>query len=217
MGLPRITPYPMPDALPANRVSWTPDPSRAVLLVHDMQNHFVDAFARDAEPIPRLIANINELRVRCADLGVPVVYTAQPGAQTLEQRGLLQDFWGDGVPGEARASRIIDELTPAGSDILLTKWRYSAFQRTTLQDMLTRTGRDQLIITGIYAHIGCLMTACDAFMRDVEPFFVADATADFSAEHHASALTYAAERCAVTVTTSTLLSSLSRPPAVATA
>ncbi|RKS76994.1 bifunctional isochorismate lyase/aryl carrier protein [Actinomadura pelletieri DSM 43383] len=210
MGLPGITPYPMPDTLPANRVDWTPDPARAVLLVHDMQNYFVDAYRRDASPIPELVANILALRSRCATLGIPVVYTAQPGAQTLAQRGLLQDFWGDGVPGDPPAARIIDPLLPADNDIQLTKWRYSAFQRTSLARILTELDRDQLVITGVYAHIGCLMTACEAFMRDIETFFAADATADFSAEHHAMAITYAAERCAVVLNTSDLLTALSR-------
>ncbi|MEO5878102.1 MAG: isochorismatase family protein [Streptosporangiaceae bacterium] len=212
MGLPRIKPYPMPSELPANRVGWQPDPDRTVLLVHDMQNYFVDAFQHDAAPVPELLANINRLRALCTELGIPVVYTAQPGGQTTTQRGLLQDFWGDGIPAEPHAAQIIDALTPARTDHRLTKWRYSAFQRTTLQDLLTGFGRDQIIITGIYAHIGCLMTACEAFMRDIEPFFVADAVADFSAEHHQDALTYAAERCAVTLTTGRLASALSRQP-----
>lgn len=37
-GIPTIEPYPTPSAggLPANTARWTPDPDRAVLLVHDM-------------------------------------------------------------------------------------------------------------------------------------------------------------------------------------
>ena len=66
-------------------------------------------------------------------------------------------------------------------------------------------GRDQIIVCGVYAHIGCLVTVCDAFMQDLQPFLVADAVADFSLEHHAMALTYAAQRCAVTVVTRGLL------------
>ncbi|MGH3240317.1 MAG: isochorismatase family protein [Spirillospora sp.] len=210
MGLPGITSYPMPDTLPANRVGWTADPDRAVLLIHDMQNYFVDAYARDVSPIPELISNITALRSRCAALGIPVVYTAQPGAQSLAQRGLLQDFWGDGVPADPRAAQIIDPLRPGGGDIQLTKWRYSAFQRTTLATTLADLGRDQLIITGIYAHIGCLMTAAEAFMRDIETFFAADATADFSADHHATAIAYAADRCSVVLSTGALLTMLAR-------
>jgi bifunctional isochorismate lyase/aryl carrier protein len=69
-------------------------------------------------------------------------------------------------------------------------------------------GRDQLVITGIYAHIGCTMTAGEAFQRDIEPFFAADATADFSREKHMMALHYVAGTCAVPMFTEQLLAAL---------
>jgi isochorismate hydrolase len=43
---------------------------------------------------------------------------------------------------------------------------------------------------------------------DIQPFFVADAVADFSADHHRLALEYAATRCAAVVSTESLLCSL---------
>ncbi|WP_344914752.1 isochorismatase family protein [Streptosporangium oxazolinicum] len=206
MALPQIAPYPLPgeDDLPENRVSWRPEPSRAILLVHDMQNYFLAPFAAGAPPLTGLIANIGLLRDACAGLGIPVVYSMQPSGQSRHERGLLQDFWGSGIPG-LRESEIVASLLPAESDILLTKWRYSAFHRTDLRARMEAMGRDQIIVCGVYAHIGCLMTACDAFMQDLQPFLVADAVADFSPEHHTMALTYAAQRCAVTVATRGLL------------
>jgi bifunctional isochorismate lyase/aryl carrier protein len=210
MAIPPIQPYPMPDDLPANRVEWRPDARRAVLLVHDMQNHFVRAFTPGQSPLVELMSNVLALREHCAALGVPVVYSAQPGAQSAEQRGLLLDFWGDGIGPDPHDARIVDELAPREGDVLLTKWRYSAYQRTGLTELMDSLGRDQLIVCGIYAHIGVLMTACEAFMRDVQPFVVADAVADFSAEHHRMALEYAAQRCAVTVTTRQLSRALTR-------
>ncbi|MBW8486127.1 isochorismatase family protein [Actinomadura sp. PM05-2] len=197
--------------LPPARVDWRPDPARAVLLIHDMQNYFLDAFAGD--PLPALLANIGLLRDAARRAGVPVVYSAQPGGQTPEQRGLLTDFWGAGIGTAPRDRRIVDALAPAGGDTVLTKWRYSAFIRTDLADRLLPAGRDQLIVTGVYAHIGCQATAVEAFSRDVRPFLVADAVADFSGEHHRDAVTFAAQRCAAVTTTEALLADLAPVPA----
>jgi bifunctional isochorismate lyase/aryl carrier protein len=210
MSLPAIAPYEMPteSELVANRVDWTPDPARAVLLVHDMQRHFLAPYAQDASPLTELIAAVSALRERAHAVGVPVVYSAQPGGQSRAQRGLLQDFWGDGIGTDPRAAAIVDALAPTGEDVLLTKWRYSAFVRTELTDLLREQGRDQLIICGVYAHIGCLTTALHAFMQEVQPFVVADATADFSRADHLMALGYAAQRCAVVTTTRRLLEQL---------
>ncbi|WP_055108573.1 isochorismatase family protein [Paenibacillus ihumii] len=210
MGIPAISPYTMPaeGELPANKVAWRPDPQRAVLLIHDMQNYFLKAYNIAESPVVELFSNISRLRTECAKLGIPVVYSAQPGGQRPEDRGLLQDFWGPGIGTDPYEAQIAAEVAPGDQDILMTKWRYSAFQKTDLLQRMREQGRDQLIICGIYAHIGCLLTSCEAFMQDIQPFLVADAVADFSFEKHKLALTYAAERCAVTLTTQRLLADI---------
>ncbi len=215
MAIPAIQPYQMPTAadMPQNKVSWVPAPNRAVLLIHDMQNYFVDAFTAGASPVTELSANIRRLKDQCVQLGIPVVYTAQPGSQNPADRALLTDFWGPGLSSGPYKEKIITELAPDDNDLVLTKWRYSAFKRTNLLEMMRKEGRDQLIITGIYAHIGCLVTACEAFMEDIEAFFVGDAVADFSLEKHQMALDYAAGRCAYTVMTDSLLDQLKNAPA----
>lgn len=210
MAIPAITPYAMPveSELPKNKVSWKVDPSRSVLLVHDMQQYFLDYYTVTDSPITELISHIQLIKSRCVDLGIPVVYTAQPGNQNPEDRALLTDFWGPGLDDDINQTKVIDEVAPSEEDIVLTKWRYSAFKRTHLLEMMREQGRDQLIICGVYAHIGCLLTASEAFMLDVEPFLVTDAVADFSLEEHKMAIKYAAERCAVTISTSRLLEQL---------
>ncbi|WP_164021048.1 isochorismatase family protein [Pyxidicoccus trucidator] len=219
MALPAITPYPMPGTadLPRNKVSWTPEPRRSALLIHDMQRYFINAFTAGESPVSELVANIQRLRQHCAALDIPIVYSAQPGGQTPEQRGLLQDFWGPGINAGPEQKQIIDALTPGEGDILLTKWRYSAFRKTELHELMRERGRDQLLICGIYAHIGCLQTASDAFMSDVRPFLVADALGDFSLAHHQLALSYAAQLCAVTLTTQQAIDALGPRPAEAAA
>ncbi|MEV7771022.1 isochorismatase family protein [Kitasatospora sp. NPDC086791] len=210
MGLPRIPSYPMPAAaeLPANRVAWTVDPARAVLLVHDLQNHFLDAYDAEAEPVPELLANVAWLAKAAGAAGVPVVYSAQLGGQSPAERGLQQDFWGPGIPDDPRATAIAAAVAPAPGDTVLTKWKYSAFVRTELERMLRERGRDQLVIAGVYAHIGVQATACDAWMRDIRAFVVADAVADFGPAEHRAALAWVAGRCGVVTTTEAVLDAL---------
>ncbi|QWB22140.1 MULTISPECIES: isochorismatase family protein [Streptomyces] len=200
-GLAPIPAYALPTAaeLPTSTARWTPDESRAALLVHDMQRYFLAPFpARVREPLVRHCAQVRE---RCAALGVPVFYTAQPGSMTDEQRGLLKDFWGPGMRVDPADRQIVTELTPGPADQVLTKWRYSAFFRSDLLARMRAQGRDQLIVCGVYAHVGVLATALEAFTNDIQPFLVADALGDFSAEYHRLALDYAAARCAVVTTT----------------
>ncbi|MFC8936162.1 isochorismatase family protein [Rhodococcus sp. NPDC057135] len=209
MALPTAVRYEMPTEFPQNRVDWTLDPSRAVLLLHDMQEYFVNAYDRSVDPLQTVVPNIDRLRSSARAAGIPIVYTAQPGDQDPEERALLSDFWGPGLKADPAHTDVIAELAPHPEDVMLTKWRYSAFIKTDLRERLRESGRDQLIITGIYAHIGCLTTALDGFMQDVQIFFVGDAVADFSLDEHVGALEYAAGRCASVTRTDDLVKAMS--------
>lgn len=68
--------------------------------------------------------------------------------------------------------------------------------------------RDQLIIVGVYSHIGCMQTAAEAFMSDIKAFMVSDAQADFSPEEHQMALTYTAGRCGSVTSTEQVLDAI---------
>ncbi|WP_028646960.1 isochorismatase family protein [Nocardiopsis sp. CNT312] len=210
MALPTIAPYPLPaaDELPDNRAHWTVDPARAVLLVHDMQRYFLRPYREGTQPVAGAVANIAALRAACRAAGAPVVFTAKPGGMNPRERGLENDFWGPGMRAATEHTAIIPELAPDDGDVLLTKWRYSAFAQTDLAERMAEQGRDQIVVTGVYAHIGCQITAADAFMRDIQPFLVADALADFSADHHRDALSYAAGRCARVLPASEVLDAL---------
>jgi trans-2,3-dihydro-3-hydroxyanthranilic acid synthase len=205
-GIPSIAPYPPPTAPspPGNVVRWTLEPARAVLLVHDMQRYFL-------RPLPdplrsRLVHNAATLRKRCPAAGVQVAYTAQPGRMTDEERGLLKDFWGPGMRTDPGDRDVVPELAPEPGDWVLTKWRYSAFFRTDLLARMRASGRDQLVLCGVYAHVGVLATALEAYAHDIKPFLVADALGDFSEAHHRMALDYAAQRCGMVLATEAALS-----------
>jgi bifunctional isochorismate lyase/aryl carrier protein len=212
MTIPRIASYsmPKPSTLPSSKTNWLPQANRAVLLIHDMQEYFLDFFDREQEPIPTLLHNIRALKAACDVAGVPVVFTAQPAEQSLDQRGVLQEWWGAGVTAHPQRAAVLPVLTPHdGQAMVLDKWRYSAFQKSDLLHRMREQGRDQLIVCGVYAHIGCMLTVAEAFMNDIQTFMVGDAVADFSAEEHQMALRYVSQRCGVVMAQQAVTDALS--------
>lgn len=207
MGIPGIASYSLPsaDEVPAASVPWTPDSERSAILVHDMQRYFMRPFNVEEAPIAPMIDNIARLLQRSRQLGIPVFYTAQRGNQERRDRGLQADFWGDGMDAVESHEAIVAELAPQPGDITLVKHRYSAFQRSNLLQLMQARGRDQLLICGVYAQIGCLLTAGEAFQHDIQPFMVADAVAAYSREKHDLAINYVAHCCGVSMMTDDVL------------
>lgn len=208
MAIPEIESYSMPQGVIPNVAQWKVDAERAVLLFHDMQRYFLRPFSVRSDPASTLVANSISLRSACIRAGVPIAYTAQPGDMTQQQRGLLNDFWGPGMTAKPEDREVIDTLAPRPEDWMLTKWRYSAFVKTNLLERLQSAGRDQLIICGVYAHVGILSTALEAFSFDIRPFVVSDAIADFTSEDHSMTLDYVARRCAMVMTSDQVLEDL---------
>ncbi|WP_346352069.1 isochorismatase family protein [Oceanimonas sp. AH20CE76] len=210
MGLPVISDYAQPTAqeLPDARARWQPEAGRLALLVHDMQHYFLRPFNTAGAPLAPAIANIAALIAHCRARQIPVFYTAQRGNQQRCDRGLQADLWGPGMSRAPEHEAIIEALAPQPDDHVLVKHRYSAFQRSNLETLMRVRGRDQLLVTGVYAHIGCTATIAEAFQLDIEPFIAADAVADFSREDQMSALHWIARTCGVPMTTEQLLKAL---------
>jgi isochorismate hydrolase len=205
-GIPSIDSYTMPTSmqLPQNIVDWKIDPQKAVLLIHDMQQYFVRRFPSNSFRTT-LINNIASIRNKCIKQNVPVAYTMQTGDMSPSQRGLLKDFWGDGMKASVTDKSIVDGLVPNPDDWTFSKWRYSAFYKTKLLEKMHESEKNQLIICGVYAHIGILATAVDAFSNDIQTFLVSDGIADFSESKHQMTLDYSANCCAVVLPSSKVL------------
>lgn len=215
MAIPKIADYsmPKPESFPENRTKWQPDPKRAVLLIHDMQRYFLRFYDAEGKLLPQLIDNLAKVRAWAKSHGVPVVYTAQPHDQPPGDRALLNDMWGPGLTvADPSLQKVVDGLTPDADDIMLVKWRYSAFRRSDLAEKMKAWGRDQLLIGGVYGHIGCMVTAVDAFMNDIQAFMIGDGVADFSEAEHRMALQYVATRCGCVVDTESLIGKVSDAP-----
>ena len=77
---------------------------------------------------------------------------------------------------------------PASDDIVISKFRYSGFYRTQLENILRRLGRDTVAIMGVATNVCCDSTARDGGMRDFKVIFLSDCNAAASAEEHEAAL-----------------------------
>ncbi|CAL8900729.1 isochorismatase family protein [Kocuria varians] len=208
-GLPTFRGYSMPsDAdLPVSRVSWEINPSSTMLLVHDMQPFFLAGYG-DEPPVETLTENVSDLIQRARAVEVPVAYTLQPGNMSASERGLVADFWGPGMARSDEDRLPRGALAPASNDAVFTKWRYSAFHQSGLDNYVHEKNVKKIILCGVYADIGILATAIDAYSRDLQVFLVADAIADFTREDHEHALGYISNRCGRVVSTKDVLDSL---------
>ncbi len=189
-----IQPYPWPDtqALALNKVHWPVQRDNAVLLVHDMQQYWLDFFV-DAQP---LINRVGQLVAAARAAGIPIVYTQGERPRHAAERSLGLEMWGPGLAHPsvtAKDCAITAELAPQPEDFVIDKLRVSAFFGTPLTDVLQKIGRRQLIVCGVFAHHGVMMTSADAFMRNYQVQLVADAVADYNEDDHWMALRYVAQ------------------------
>ncbi|MFS9669458.1 isochorismatase, partial [Klebsiella pneumoniae] len=71
MAIPNLQAYALPEAsdIPANKVIWAFEPSRAALLIHDMQEYFLNFWGENSASMEKVVANISALRDFCKQKG----------------------------------------------------------------------------------------------------------------------------------------------------
>ena len=145
---------------------------RAVLLIVDMQNDFVDP--QGALPIddaPRTVEVIRELGERARARDVPVWYT-----QDTHHHGDPEwEIWGPHVEVGTWGWEIVDALAPSDGDRVFRKARYDGFYGTQLEHELRVAGRDWLVICGTVANICVHYTAASAGLRYLQVVHPVDA------------------------------------------
>lgn len=139
------------------------DSARAVVIVVDMQNDFVDHKGKLSVPTAiKTVQNIKKLINSARNHNVPIIYT---------QDWHMKDdpefrIWGEHAVANTWGSEIIDELKPHDNDIIIKKLRYDAFYGTQLEHVISRVlKKDTLIIVGTVANICVLHTAGSAALR----------------------------------------------------
>ena len=137
----------------------------SVLVLVDCQEKLMPAMA-DAETLTR---NLGRLLEGARLLGVPVLVTEQ------YPKGL-----GPTIPPLA------DRLPPDATRFV--KLAFSAAGEEAFFDALEETGREQVLLVGVEAHICVLQTALDLVERGLSVQVAADAVASRDPRHVANAL-----------------------------
>ena len=155
---------------------------KSVLLVIDMQRHFLDpesyAYLPTGENIIEKIHGLIEL---FHEIGGKIIYTKT--VQSPDEKGTMLQWWSS-LMTEGPMTELDPRITVKGE--VITKPTYSSFHRTDMEEHLE--GIENVFICGVMTDI-CCETACrDAFVRDHRTFFIADATATTSEEVHLSSL-----------------------------
>lgn len=129
------------------------DASRSLLLVVDIQERLLPAM----EEAPRVVAAAAKLMKAAARLGVPVLVSEQ------YPKGI-----GATVPA-------LGALAPSGS--VFAKMTFSCADTQAIADAVAASGRTQLVLCGIEAHVCVLQTALGFAARGLGVAVAWDATA----------------------------------------
>ncbi|MBN2064760.1 MAG: hydrolase [Sedimentisphaerales bacterium] len=124
---------------------------KALLLIVDVQ----DAFSKPVLNMDRVVHNCKILAQTAAILNLPTIVTEQ------YPRGL---------------GHTIAELAESlNNHVIIEKTTFSCLGQPQVKESLTNSGRRQVIIAGVEAHVCVLQTALDLLQEQYEVFVIADA------------------------------------------
>ena len=198
-------------------VPWEFKKEKAVLLVIDMQNDFVNEGAVMEVPMARkFLPNMQRLITQCRSNSVPVIFTRHilyddydvSPLETAYNPMLKKQGMREGTKG----SEIVEELAPIDNETIIKKHRYDAFYNTNLETILRNikgsSNVDTVIICGTVTNVCCESTARSAFMRDFKVLFVSDANGGLDEMSHEATLTILGKVFARVLDTDQLLAEL---------
>jgi len=87
-----------------------------------------------------------------------------------------------------KGARVIEDLNPLATDMVVEKRRFSAFFKTDLDQTLRTLGVDTVVVAGISTHVCVLMTAMDALSHDFHSVIIDDCCAAHKREVHRAVL-----------------------------
>ncbi|MGM0365414.1 MAG: cysteine hydrolase family protein [Actinomycetota bacterium] len=155
------------------------------LIIIDMLNDFVAEGAPLKVPgIEKIIGPIKREIEKAKKAGFPVIYLCDSHEPEDREFGMFPPHAVKNTEG----AKIIEELRPQGSDIIIKKTTFSGFYETNLQQVLQKMEVGHVVLAGCVTNICILYTAFEATVRGYDVDVVEDAVAGISEEDHQCAL-----------------------------
>lgn len=190
------------------RENFQLDISDSALLVIDMQNFFLSSRSHAFIPSSKaIVSNIKQLVEAYRKYRYPIVFTRY-ALTDGEDPGIMGRWWRDVVMDGEYFSQIIQSLKPRKDEFVIRKSKYSIFYNTELEKFLKAKGVKSIVMTGVMTHLCCETAAREAFVRDLEVYFVIDCTATINEELHLASLKTLAHGFAIPVITEDVLKAM---------
>jgi nicotinamidase/pyrazinamidase len=161
------------------------DRAKEALLVIDMLNDFCREGASLFVPATREVTpNIQREITRARAEGVPVVYICD----AHDTQDVEFDNWPPHAVEGSEGAQVIDELKPAGRDIVIHKTTLLGFHKTDLEKELRGLGAGLVTVTGCVTNICVMLIAIEAAVRGFKVRVPRDCVAGLDMEMHEFAL-----------------------------
>jgi nicotinamidase-related amidase len=165
-----------------------PDTCEAALLLIDVINDLEFPTGKQLlKPALRAARRIAALKQRAREAGLPVIYANDNfGRWRSDFNEVVEHCLREEVTGRP----IVELLAPDREDYFVLKPKHSAFFATVLDTLLDYLQTKRVILTGFAGDQCVLLTAADAYLRDLEIYVPRDCTASASDAENRKALQY---------------------------
>ncbi len=169
------------------------DSQYAALIIVDVQNdycHEKGYFGLKGKDLSRehaIVPVIERLIEQARKSGVPIVFVKK----TVSDSDFLSEEWKNRPNAIRKDATIVKrgtwgaefyKLVPETEDIIIEKHRYSAFDKTNLDEILRKLQRKSLVIVGLATNICVESTARHGFALDYNVTLVRDGCASYDSE-----------------------------------
>ena len=196
------------------------DPGRAALIIQDLQNDvmadggaFADSGAPQHAKEQNVVANVKKLANAFRRAGAPVIhvwYIVEKGAPGLklnaplfngvkDTNALVRGSWG---------AKPAAGLEPKRGDYVVEKMRMSAWQGTSLENLLAGLGIDTIVVSGAWTNMSIEHTARTGADKGFFMVVPEDGCSTMNADWHNASVNFALQNVSVVTNADTVIKAL---------